>query len=145
MLHASLVAPHLELMLEPLHRSSLEASNEVEKVIPLTYNLRHRDSSSNTAAAQEDAPTTTSETSLARDVLQLLEDTAASPEGFLKAYGTIKTRARDKKAHRKLETKLEQVNDPKAAAQRKIKKQEHEKQRKKRRVEERRHGRGAVK
>jgi U3 small nucleolar RNA-associated protein 20 len=140
-LHASLVAPHLELMLEPLHRSSLEASNEVEKESFPSYN---RHDSSGAAAAQEDIPST-SETSLARDVLQLLEDTAASPEVFLMAYATIKTRARDKKAHRKLEAKLEAVNDPKAAAQRKIKKQEHEKQRKKRRVEERRHGRGAVK
>jgi U3 small nucleolar RNA-associated protein 20 len=142
-LHASLVAPHLELMLEPLHRSSLEANNEVEKETLSSYSSR-RDSH-NGAADEEGGTPSTSETSLARDVLQLLEDTSASPEGFLKAYATIKTRARDKKAHRKLEAKLEAVNDPKAAAQRKIKKQEHEKQRKKRRVEERRHGRGAEK
>ena len=128
--HPTLMVPFMELMLEPLHRSSIEASNELEN--PST-------------AHKEGSEEVVTESSLARDVLQLLEETCETPEDFLKAYANVKTRARDKKEQRKAQEKAEAVNDPMAAAQRKIQKQQREKQRKKRRVEERRRGRGATK
>jgi U3 small nucleolar RNA-associated protein 20 len=130
--HNEIVAPHMELTLEPLHRASVEASNELEN--PSVYHKRD-------PVSEE----VTTESSLARDVLQLLEETSSTPEVFLKAYAAVKTRARDKKEQRKVESKAEAVNDPMAAAQRKIQKQQREKQRKKRRVEDRRQERGATK
>ena len=69
----------------------------------------------------------------------------AIPEDFLSAYAVVKTRARDKKDQRKIQVKAEAVQDPAAAAQRKTKKHEQERDRKKRRVEDRRHDRGSVK
>lgn len=131
-LHNEIVAPYMELILEPLYRANLEASNELEN--PSVSHKQH-------AGSIE----VTTEASLARDVLQLVEESCDSPEDFLKAYAAVKTRARDKKERRKAEEKAEAVNDPMAAAQRKMKKQQHEKQRKKRRVEERRRDRGATK
>jgi hypothetical protein len=130
--HNEIVAPHMDLALEPLHRASVEASNELDN--PSVYHKKDPGSEE-----------VTTESSLARDVLQLLEETSSTPEVFLKAYASVKTRARDKKEQRKVESKAEAVNDPMAAAQRKIQKQQREKGRKKRRVEDRRQERGAVK
>lgn len=131
-LHHEVIEPHMELILEPLHRASVEAGNELENP-----SVSHKQD----PGSEE----VTTEASLARDVLQLFEETCSSPEIFLKAYATVKSRARDKKEQRKAEAKAEAVNDPMAAAQRKIKKQQREKDRKKRRVEDRRRDRGAVK
>lgn len=131
-LQPEIVSPHMELMLEPLNRSSMEARNEIEN--------------QSLSQKQEVGPNDiTSESNVAAEVLQVLEETAPSSEDFLKALASVKKKARDKKDHRKLEIKLEAANDPQAAAQRKIMKQEREKQRKKRRVQERRMDRGAVK
>lgn len=123
---------YLELMLEPLHRSNLEATNERENP-----NVFHKPSSE---VVEEEM----TESSLARDVLQMIEESSTS-EDFLATYAVIKMRARDKKEQRKTQMKAEAVQDPAAAALRKTKKHAQEKDRKKRRVEDRRRDRGAVK
>lgn len=138
--HQSLVAPHMELMLEPLHRSDIEARNEKEEDIVMKSTLGGAGSD---GAVPEQVVT---EASLARDVLQLVEESCAeSPEQFLTAYAAVKSRAREKKEQRKVHEKAEAVQDPIAFAKKKIKKHEQEKQRVKRRVEDRRRDRGAQK
>lgn len=129
--HSDIVSPHLELMLEPLHRSQIETRNELENP-----SVSHKEDSGSEI---------TNESNLAAEVFQLLEETTESTDTFWKALAAVKKRALDKKEQRKLEMKLEAANNPQAAALRKIKKQEHEKKRKKRRVEERRQERGATK
>ena len=131
--HCHLVMPHLELMLEPLHRSTTEASNELEK-------------SSRAASRQTNAYelSVSSELELARDVLQLLEENCGATSEFLRAYAAVKTRATEKKQQRKIAAKTEAVLDPQAAAKRTIQKHDREKRRKKRRVEEWRRGRGVT-
>eukprot|EP00980_Cylindrotheca_fusiformis_P008870 scaffold1894_cov180-Cylindrotheca_fusiformis.AAC.3 len=138
--HMDIVSPYLELMLGPLHRSSVEAKNELEN--PATI---QKNDSSNKMEEDSKENGMVSESTLAAEVLQVVEETAISSDAFLKAYANVKKKARDKKEQRKLDMKLEAANDPKAAAQRKIQKQEREKQRKKRRVQERRQERGGVK
>lgn len=120
---------HLELLLEPLHRSHMEAHNEIENP-----GVLHRGNT-------EEEMT---ESSLARDVLQLIEEASPSDD-FLSAYASVKTRARDKKEQRKTQLKAEAVQDTMGAALKKTKKHQQERQRKKRRVEERRRDRGAQK
>jgi U3 small nucleolar RNA-associated protein 20 len=128
---------YMELMLEPLHRSDLEASNELENPAVL-----HK--ASFNSSGQETAVMT--ESSLAKDVLQLIEEGCAdSPESFLLAYAAVKSRARDKKDDRKVQVKAEAVQDPMGAALKKSKKHLQERQRLKRRVEDRRQDRGAQK
>lgn len=121
---------YLELMLEPVHRSHMEATNEIDNP-----SVIHK------AAAVEEEMT---ESTLARDVLQMIEE-GCDPEDFLAAYAAVKTRARDKKEQRKSQAKAEAIQDPAAAVIRKSKKHEQERHRKKRRVEERRRDRGAMK
>jgi U3 small nucleolar RNA-associated protein 20 len=128
--HGSIVSPFLDLMLEPLHRANTEVTNEIEN--PFVAHKRNQISEAVSADA-----------SLARDVLQLLEESCGSTEEFLRAYASVKTRARDKKDQRKTAAKTEAVLDPQGAAKRKVEKQDREKKRQKRRVEDRRRGRGA--
>lgn len=126
----SIVFAHLELMLEPLHRSETEGYNELELA------TMHR------VDRPADA-SLSSEAQMAKDVLHLLEERCDSPDHFLRSYGAVKERARTKKEERKLLAKAEAVRDPQTAAKRKIRKQESEKKRRKRRIEERRRDRGA--
>lgn len=122
---------YMELMLEPLNRSDLEASNELNNPAVI-----HKASDQETAVMTE--------SSLAKDVLQLIEEGCGdSPENFLLAYAAVKSRARDKKEDRKVQAKAEAVQDPMGAALKKTKKQQQERQRKKRRVDDRRRDRGA--
>eukprot|EP00934_Nitzschia_sp_Nitz4_P007735 Nitzschia sp. Nitz4//scaffold189_size62959//48159//57102//NITZ4_006317-RA/size62959-snap-gene-0.12-mRNA-1//-1//CDS//3329539923//7725//frame0 len=140
--HPSLVAKHLELLLEPLHRSDLEARNENEENKATS---RVDLLGTNHGGDQKEEHVVT-EASLARDVLQLLEESCAeSPQQFLEAYAAVKSRAREKKEQRKIQAKAEAVQDPVAFAQKKIQKQQREKERKKRRVDERRRDRGGQK
>lgn len=132
-LHNDIITPHLDLILEPLHRSSIESRNELENPNAVSRNV---------SAHSE---LLDSESTFAAEVLQVVEETSSSSEVFLTAMGAVKKRGRDKKEKRKLEMKLEAANDPKAAAERRIKKQEHEKQRKKRRIAERKQERGSFK
>jgi U3 small nucleolar RNA-associated protein 20 len=130
--HNAIVESHMELMLEPLHRSDIEASNELEA--PSV--LHKRDPGSEAVVT---------ESTFARDILQLLEESCSSPEEFLKAYAVVKSRFRDRKTQRKSEVKAEAVSDPRASALRKMGKQKHEKERLKRRIDDRRRDRGATK
>ena len=123
------VFDYLELLLEPLHRTESETRNELE-LPSLIYKARPTND------------TVSEEAKLAKDVLHLLEELCENQEGFLKAYAAVKTRAREKKEKRKLESRTEAVVDPQNAAKQRIQKQEREKKRRKRRVEERRMGRG---
>ena len=129
--HTEIVAPYLELMLEPLHRSTVEASNEAEDDPVVT----NKDGTMDIVIT---------EASLARDIIHMIEETSTDASQFLKAYAAVKTRAMEKKEERKSEAKVEAIRDPQAFAVKRMKKQEREKQRKKRRVEERRRGRGAT-
>lgn len=126
---------HLEFMIEPLHRVDVETVNDAER--PQIVSQRRRGPAPEGEGIPEEA-------SLARDVLRLLEEKCDSPDAFLRAYATVKTRARERKENRKLELKSEAVRDPAAAAKRRQDKNEKEKKRKKRRVEDRRRERGAL-
>ena len=79
-----------------------------------------------------------------KEVLQLLEDKCGTEE-FLKSLAIVKTRAREKRDKRKQEIAAEAVQNPQAAAKRRLIKQEREKNRKKRRIEEKMMDRGAYK
>mmetsp|Transcript_19924 Transcript_19924/g.28899 ORF Transcript_19924/g.28899 Transcript_19924/m.28899 type:complete len:261 (-) Transcript_19924:342-1124(-) len=118
------MTPYLELMIEPLHRVITEALSEVDEL-----RKKRRQLESDPA-------------DLANDVMQILEDRCGTDE-FLKAYATVKTKAREKRDTRKREAAAEAVHDPQAAAMRKLQKHDRERKRKKRRVEERKRMRGA--
>jgi len=119
----AIIIPHLELMLEPLNRTLVEISSKVEQ------SQRRR---ANNGADEAELP---------KEVMQLLEDQCGT-EPFLGALAAVKSKAREKREKRKQEVAAEAVHDPAAAAQRKIRKQAHEKNRRKRRVEESRAMRG---
>lgn len=134
---------YLEFLLEPLHRSDLEANNELENPHVLHKSFQM----TSTSTGQKESAVMT-ESTLARDVLQLIEEGCnadSSADVFLQAYAAVKSRARDKKDQRKVEAKALAVQDPAAAALKKTKKHKDEKERRKRRVDERRHDRGAQK
>ena len=124
-LASDICAQHLELVIEPLHRSEVETRNELE--VPALLQKRR---------PEED--TVSEEAQLAKDVLHLLEEHCDSQDTFLQAYAAVKTRARDKKDRRKLEVKTQAIVDPENAAKRRIQKQEGEKKRRKKRKEEKR-------
>jgi len=134
-----LVAPHLELMLEGLHRTSTEAKNEIENEA-----LSQKRSSSfavlGVLNGNGDVPVT--EHSLAEEVMGLLEDKCTSPSEFLIAYADVKRRALIKKTRRINDLKIEAVQNPLVAAERRIEKQQRNKNRRKRRADEQRQDRG---
>ena len=76
------------------------------------------------------------EHSMAEEVLRLLEDKCPSSNDFLTAYAEVKRRAYSKKQRRKTEQKIEAVQNPQVAAERRIKKQVQNKERRKRRSTE---------
>lgn len=121
---------HLEMVLEPLHRSEMESHNE------LNYSSMLRNDDVVQGRYAE-------ESSLAKDVLSLLEEQWDNGI-FIKAYSAVKQRALQKKEKRKLTTRTEAICDPKSASKRRIEKQDQEKKRRKRRVDERRLGRGGT-
>lgn len=121
------VQDHLELILEPLHRSQVEARNEIDVMLG-------KERADNAIASEE--------SQLAMDVLHLIEEQCGGQSRFLEAYAAVKNRAREKKEKRKTESKTIEVIDPQAAAKQRIQKQEREKKRRKRRVEDRRRDRG---
>jgi U3 small nucleolar RNA-associated protein 20 len=144
--HFEIIAPHLELILEGLHRTIVEGRNEIEN-----HALSQKSKSTSSIVQHQKQQeyhqdTTTSadshEYTMAEEVFRLLEESCTSPDQFITAYAAVKRHARDKKMKRKIEEKAEAVQDPQAAAERKMKKQDRKKQRKKRRAEEQRHARG---
>ena len=120
---ASLIQPYLELMLEPLHRAETEADNR-------------RDAAGNIKLSEE--------SSLAKDVLQVIEETCNGEKDFLRTFAAIKSKARDKRDHRKQEVSTQAITNPSAASEIKIKKNEAEKNRRKRKVDENRMNRGGI-
>jgi hypothetical protein len=132
------VFPHLELMLEPLHRVDTETANDVENPSALSkqYQKNRRKGTEPEAIPAE--------ATLARDVLRLLEDKCQPPDLFLTTYAAVKTKANEKKENRKIMVQSEAIRDPQAAAKHRQRKNEQEKQRKKRRVEDRRTERGGA-
>jgi U3 small nucleolar RNA-associated protein 20 len=116
---------YLELMLEPLHRTELEAWHSSANQMGAVNSISNSDAM-------------TDEAQFAKEVLFLLEEKCESHERFLNAYAAVKAKAHEKKTKRKNEMKTEAVIDPISAAKRRIGKQEHEKQRRKRRVEDKR-------
>lgn len=126
-----IVAPHLELMLEGLHRSSIEAKNEMENK---QYSEKRTYSSRGTSNGEIDVAET--EHGFAEEVLGLIEENCVSSNDFLNAYAEVKRRAYNKKQKRKTEQKIEAAQNPQVAAERRMQKQERNKRRKKRRSEE---------
>ena len=122
-----IVAPHLKLMLEGLHRSSIEAKNEIEN---------QKLSSSSFGSSDLHNNVVNTEHSFAEEVLGLIEEKCSSSTEFVTAYAEVKRRAYNKKQQRKIELKSEAAQHPEIAAERRMKKQERNKQRKKRRSEE---------
>eukprot|EP00814_Leptocylindrus_danicus_P021934 CAMPEP_0116048344 /NCGR_PEP_ID=MMETSP0321-20121206/29498_1 /TAXON_ID=163516 /ORGANISM="Leptocylindrus danicus var. danicus, Strain B650" /LENGTH=329 /DNA_ID=CAMNT_0003530531 /DNA_START=470 /DNA_END=1459 /DNA_ORIENTATION=+ len=119
-----LLSAYLSTMIEPLHRALAEAENE--------------ENARNQHLASEEI------TALPTEVMQLLEQCCGT-ETFIKAYAEVKTRAQEKREKRKSDINAEAVVDPRAAAIRKIKKQEGNKRRRKRRMEEKKAARGSFK
>ena len=119
----SLIQPYLELMLEPLHRAETEGDNR-------------RDAAGNIQLSEE--------SSLAKDVLQVIEETCDSEKDFLRTFASIKSKARDKRDQRKQEVSTLAITNPSVASARKIKKNEAEKNRRKRKVDENRVNRGGI-
>ena len=136
-----IVAPHLELMLEGLHRSSIEAKNEIQN-----QELSQKRSFSSMMAPITETDVAETEHGFAEEVLGLIEERCESSTDFLNAYAEVKRRAYNKKQKRKTEQKIEAAQNPQIAAERRMKKQEQNKRRKKRRSEElSRHRRGGEK
>ncbi len=136
-----IVAPHLELMLEGLHRSSIEAKNEIQN-----QELSQKRSYSSMVSPNSETDVTETEYGFAEEVLGLIEESCESSTDFLNAYAEVKRRAYNKKQNRITERKAEAAQNPRAAAERRMKKQEQNKRRKKRRSEElSRHWRGGEK
>ncbi len=129
---SSQITPFLELMLEPLHRSISEASNELD----------NPDFMNNKSKNLEDTPVAI-ESALARDVLQLLEE-KVDADDFLTAYAAVKTHAKEKKEQRKILAKSEAARNPEVAAKRKVIKHDREKRRRKRKNEDHRRQRGGL-
>jgi U3 small nucleolar RNA-associated protein 20 len=136
-----LVAPHLELMLEGLHRTSTEAKNEIENKA-LSQKRSSYSYSAASGVPNGDVDTPATEHSLAEEVLRLLEDKCTSPSDFLNAYAEVKRRALSKKRQRITEQKVEAVQNPQVATERRIRKQENNKKRRKKRADEHRIERG---
>lgn len=126
-----IIKPHLELIIEPLHRSEVETRNELE--LP---HLVQNERPVQDAVAEE--------SNLAKDVLHLLEQQFDSDDSFIKAYSAIQTQFQAKKELRKVESKREAIVDPESSTKRKIQKHEREKKRHKRRVDEQRNNRGGA-
>jgi U3 small nucleolar RNA-associated protein 20 len=125
---SEIIERHLELIIEPLYRSELEARNVLEA--PGVMDQRPINDK------------LSEELHLAKDVLHLLEEHCDNE--FLNAYAAVKKRAQERKEKRKSAIQTEAVTDPQQAAKRRIEKQDHEKRRRKRRVEERRSIRGGT-
>jgi U3 small nucleolar RNA-associated protein 20 len=141
--HFPIVAPHLELMLDGLHRTIVEGQNELENQ---KFSQKMTRKSISTATALQDHSTQASpdEYTMAEEVLRLLEDSCVFPEEFLAAYAAVKGRAREKKDKRKTEVKAQAVLDPQAYAGLKIQKQARNKERRKRRTQEQRQDMGGL-
>jgi len=126
---ADIALDYLELIIEPIYRVERESSH------------RNELASERNGASVDDVDEVTR---LAMDLLHLLEQVCTPHEKFLDAYGAVKREAQDKKSQRQDQLVLEAARDPKAAAERKQKKQEREKARRKKRINERRQSRGRV-
>jgi len=134
-----LVAPYLELMLEGLHRTSTEAKNEIENE---ALSQKRSSSFAVLGVLNGDGDVPVTEHSLAEVVMGLLEDRCTSPSDFLIAYADVKRRALIKKTRRINDQKIEAVQNPLVAAERRIEKQQRNKNRRKRRADEHRQDRG---
>lgn len=147
----AVVAPHMELMLESLHRTIIEGRNEIDN-----HALSQKRTSTSVFVQQlqqqqdkqqrddQGGDSLNGEFAMAEEVLRLLEESCESPDEFLNAYASVKRRARDKKEKRKSEEKSKAMLDPQAFAEEKIQKQVRNKERRKRRANEQRRERGGL-
>ncbi len=117
---------HLEMMLEPLNRILSEIAHKEENSAK-----KRRVSTSESL----------SEANLPKEVMLLLENVCGT-DTYMSALASVKAKAREKREARKQELAAEAIHDPKAAAQRKIAKNQKEKLRRKRRVKEQQSSRG---
>lgn len=124
----SIITPHLNLMIAPLHREISENASKTPAIAQLSsYDNNQGD---------------IEKTELAQEVLQLIEDKCGTDE-FLKAFVAVKKKAREKRDQRKQEIASEAIHDPEAFAKRKVLKNKSKRSTKKRKIEERRKSRGA--
>ena len=126
---ASIIKPHLELMIAPLQREISEVTSKSSTAL-------------NGSSSDANANERSNNADLAQEILHLVEEKCGS-EDFLQAMTSVKKKARDKRVKRKKEIALEAVNDPESYAKRKTMRNERKKNNKKRKVEERRKLRGA--
>ena len=120
-----LLSKYLPTMLEPLNRALTEGENE-----------------ENSKKGRRDEEDEYRE--IIKQVLQLLENCCGTEE-FIKALAAVKSQATKKKVKHKQEIDTEAITNPKAAAERKIQKQQASKRRKKRRMEEKMAAKGNFK
>lgn len=120
-----LLSKYLPTMLEPLYRALTEAENE-----------------ENSKKGRRDEEDEYRE--IIKQVLQLLENCCGTEE-FIKALAAVKSQATKKKVKHKQEIDTEAITNPKAAAERKIQKQQASKRRKKRRMKEKMAAKGNFK
>uniref|UniRef100_A0A7R9VK46 U3 small nucleolar RNA-associated protein 20 C-terminal domain-containing protein n=1 Tax=Pseudictyota dubia TaxID=2749911 RepID=A0A7R9VK46_9STRA len=116
--------PYLELMIEPINRAITEASSKEDR------RRMHR--------RQEEHD----EAIIPKEALQLLEERCGT-ESFLNVLASVQSKARTKREKRKQIIAAEAVQNPEAAAKRKLLKQEREKQRRKRRIQDKKMVRSA--
>ena len=114
---------YLQLMIDPLDRAIREAAGKMR---------------------QGDVQGNDPETSLPKEVLQLLEDTCGT-DNYIKAYAEVNRNARQKREKRKQDLAAEAIHNPTAAAERKVNKHRKEKERRKRKIEDKRSSRGGIK
>lgn len=118
---AEMIGPYLDVMIEPMHRSIIEAAGAKNHLGTEKFSA---------------------ESDLAKEVLAMIEESCE--DDFLTAMAKVKVKAREKRDQRKDKIASEKLTDPAAAAKKKIEKQNTEKERRKRRVEGHRSGRGAT-
>jgi U3 small nucleolar RNA-associated protein 20 len=118
---SQMIRPYLELIIEPLFRSTIEAAGVKDNLGSERFS---------------------EESNLAQEVLSLLEESCE--HDYVVALSSVKLKFRQKHEQRKSKIATERVSMPEVAAKRKMVKQTIEKERRKRRVDDYRKERGAT-
>jgi U3 small nucleolar RNA-associated protein 20 len=142
---ADVVFPYLECLLEPLHRTEVEAQHDEEQGNSFGV---HRPGTQGTADFA--SVTETTEVQLAKDVLRLIEDRCddlslgGNKFDFIECYRGVKLRAQMRKARREAVRVAQAASNPEYRAERSAKKHRAEKERRKKRIHGHQVPRGVV-
>lgn len=137
-----LLRPYLQLWIEALQRSILESEGLQRDFL----NPRHAGPRQDSWRSKQHVDKE-KETLLAREVLQMLQDCSDHNDtdeslSFVEEYARVQRRFQQRREKRKQELATESIQNPAAAAARKIRKHQKERQRRKRRVQDHRRHRG---